>query len=83
MFGVARGEHFAGRCIFEDPLARLVASAPEVRRVADPVVMHVNAQRGRWRVLGEQTRFARNLRERHPQPAELLRDGHLEIPGGL
>ena len=83
MFGVARCEHFTGRCIFEDPLARLVASAPEIRRGSDPVVVHVDAQRGRRRVLREQTRFARHLRERHARPTELLRNGHLEIASGF
>src|SRR5229473_589569 len=34
VFSVARREHFARRGIFEDPLAGLVAPAPEVRRGA-------------------------------------------------
>ena len=83
VFGVARCEHFTGRCIFEDPLARLVASAPEIRRGSDPVVVHVDAQRRRGRVLCEQARFARHLCERHALPAELLRYRHEEIAGGL
>ena len=83
MFGVTRGEHFSSRSIFEDPLAGPVAPAPEIRRGTDPIVVHVNAERGGRRVLREQTRFARHLRERHALPAELLRDGHLEIPGGF
>src|SRR5205814_3924327 len=58
-------------------------SAPEIRRVTDPVVVHVDAQRGRRRVLREQTRFARHLRERHARPTELLRNGHLEIASGF
>src|SRR5207247_1939892 len=56
---------------------------PKGRRGDDSIVVHVNAQRGGGRVLREQTRFARHLRERHALPAELLRNSHLEIPGGL
>ena len=83
MFGVARCENFAGGCIFEDPFAGFVAPACEVGRGPDPVVVHVDAQRGRRRVLCEPACFARHLRERHAHPAELLRNGHLQIPGGL
>ena len=53
MFGMTRRKHFAGRRIFENPLARLVAPAPEIRRIADPVVVHIDTQRGRRRVLRE------------------------------
>ena len=83
VLGMARREHLAGRGIAQDPLARLVARAPQVGRVADPVVVHVDAQRRRGRVLCEQARFARHLCERHALPAELLRYRHEEIAGGL
>ena len=57
VLGVARGEHLAGRRLLENPLAGLVAAPPEVGRVAHPVVVHVDAERGGGRVEGEPARL--------------------------
>ena len=76
-------EHFPGGRVSKDPFARLVAAAPQVGRVAHPVVVHVDAQRGGGRVPGEPPRLARDLGEREAVSAEFLGHGHLEIPGGF
>ena len=83
MLGVPRGEHLAGRRLLEDPLAGLVAAPPEVGRVAHPVVVHVDAERGGGRVERELARLEAHLLERQARPAELLRDRHEKVPRGL
>ena len=79
--GVAGGEDLAGGRFLEDPLERLVAGAPEVGGDADPVVVHVDAERGGRRVVGETPRFAGDLGQREAEAAELPRHGHPQVAG--
>ena len=76
---MAGGEHFAGRRFTQDPLERFVAGAPRVGGVADPVVVHVQPERGCRRVLCEPPRLAADLDEVHAEAAEFLRHRHLQI----
>ena len=76
---MAGGEHFAGRGLAQQPLVRLVAGAPRVGDEPDPVVVHVEAQRRRRRVLRQPPRLARGVGERQAEAAEFLREGHLQI----
>ena len=55
--------------------------APAVGRRADPVVVHVDAERGGRRVAGQPARFTRDVRQREAEAAEFLRHGHLQIAG--
>ncbi len=67
----------------QNPLHRFVAAAPRIGGVANPVVVHVQAERGCGRVLGQAARFTANLYERKPEAAELLRHRHLQVAGGF
>ena len=80
MLGMPGGKHFACGRLLEDPLDRFVATPPQVRSVADPVVVHVERERGRRRVHRElpclasdfgqvHARARRSPRQRHPQIA--------------
>jgi len=80
---MARGEHLSGRRLLEDPLAGLVAAPPEVGRVAHPVVVHVDAQRGGGGVERETPCLERRLLERQARPAKLFRNRHEQVPRGL
>src|SRR6266542_3111820 len=80
---MSRGENFVRARVLEDEANRLVPSAPAVGRSADPVVVHVQAQRGRRRIAGEAPRFARVLVEGETEAAELLRQRQLQVAGGL
>src|SRR5262249_24516625 len=81
--GVTGGEDFSLARQFEDELDRLVAHAPAVGGRADPVVVHVEAERRRRPVAGPASHLARVLGERGPLAAELLRQRQREITGGL
>lgn len=78
---VARGEDLPGRGFAQEPLQRAVAHPAHVRRDAGPVEVHVRGQRGRRRPVGKPALLPANLGEAAAQPAQFLRDGHLEIAG--
>ena len=50
---MADGEDFAIHGLLEHPFERIVAGAPEIRRHADPVDVHVDAERRGRDVVGE------------------------------
>ena len=81
--GMPGREHFALGRVSKNPFADLSPARQLIGGVADPVVVHVDAQRGRGRVLGQPPRLARDLGEREAVSAEFLRHGHLEIAGRL
>jgi hypothetical protein len=74
MFSVPWGEHFPGGGFAQKPFERVVAAAPCIGGVSDPIVMHVERERRCRCVLRESTRLATHLHQIHPEPAELL--GH-------
>ena len=46
-------------------------------------MVHVDAEGGGWRVSGQPARFAARFGQRQAVPAEFLRQGHLQVAGGL
>ena len=79
MLGVPGREDFSGRSFLENPLERLVAAAEGIRRIANPIVVHVKRERGRRRIHRELPRLTAHLGEVQAGPAELARDGHAEV----
>jgi hypothetical protein len=45
--------------------------------------VQVDAEGGGWRVGSQPARFAARLGQRQAVPAEFLRQGHLQVAGGL
>ena len=76
-------EHLAPRALFQHPLQRRVAEAVQVGRDAHPVEVHVGRQGGGRRAVGQAALLAADLGQRHPEPAELARDRHLQVAGLL
>jgi hypothetical protein len=68
---VARGQHLAGRGGPQDPLAAGRAHALQVGGEADPVEVHVDAQRGGGGVVGQAALQPVDLGEVQARPAEL------------
>jgi len=83
VLGVTGREDLTSGGITKDPLARRIAAAKQIGGDAHPVVVHVDAQRCRWRVHREAPRFARDLGEGEAGAAVLLRQRHLEVARGL
>ena len=79
--GVSRGEDLAGHRVLEDPFERPVAAPPEVGGDADPVVVHVGAERGGRGVGGETPGFPGDVGQREAEAAELPRHRHPEVAG--
>jgi hypothetical protein len=71
--GVPRGEDFAGSSLLQHPLQRLVAVPPKVGSHTRPVEMHVDAERGRRRVVAEAALLPADLGEIEAAPTEFLR----------
>jgi hypothetical protein len=79
---MARGEDLPGFGFLQQPLERAIAAAPEVGGVSDPVMVHVEADRGRRRELRQPAGLASDLDEVHPRPTELFRQGQVQVAGG-
>jgi len=79
--GVPGREDFACRGLLQDPFERFVAGTPQVGSDADPVDMHVDAEGGRRRVVGEASLALADVGQRQALSAELLGDVHREIAG--
>jgi hypothetical protein len=67
--------------LFEQPLQRRVATAPQVRRDAHPVEVHVDGEGGWSGVVGEPALLVNHLRERAAVAAKLHGNVEHEIPG--
>jgi hypothetical protein len=57
----------------------LVAGTPQIGRETNPVVVHIERQRGRRRVVGQLPRHPSDLSQGHAITAELFRSGHQQI----
>ena len=76
-------EDLAPGALLQHPLQRRVAQAVQVGGDAHPVQVHVGRQRGGRRAVGQAALLAADLGQRHPEPAELARDRHLQVAGLL
>ena len=66
--GVAGGEDLAGRRLAQHPLQRLVTGAPQIGGDADPVDVHVDAERRRRRMIGQPPLLPADLGQDMPWP---------------
>ena len=66
--GVPGGEDLARHRLLQQPVERAVAAAPEIGGRPDPVEVHVDAERGRRRVIGEAALLAADLGQVRPRP---------------
>ena len=73
------GEHFAVAGFLEQPVDRLVAGPAEIGDQADPIVVHVDAQRCCRSVVGELAGLLSYLGQIHAVAAKLLRYGDQQV----
>ena len=78
---VAGGEDLARRRLTQHPLAARVAEAVQVGGDAGPVDVHVHRDRGGGRDGGQPALQLHHVVDAEPQPTELARDRHGEVPG--
>jgi hypothetical protein len=76
---MARGEDFASRRLAEQPFEGLVTTAPKVCGEADPVIVHIRAERSSGRVHRYAACLPGYLRELEAQSTQLRRHRHLQI----
>ncbi len=79
--GVSGSEDLTGGRLSQGPFAGLVAAPPEIRHVANPVVVHIHSERRRWRIHRESPGFPRDFGKRVSESAQFLRDRHQQVPG--
>ena len=82
-FRVTGGEDLSRGGFLENPLAGLVAAAPQICGEPDPVVVHVHGERRCRRVHRQASSHLGDVIQRESHAAELLRHGHLQVAGRL
>ena len=82
-FGMAGIEHLPRHRLLQNPFEGLVALPPEVRDQADPIDMHIDAERRGRRVIGQPALLAAALGERKTTAAELGRHVHGQVARSL